>query len=46
MTLQVRRIVTGHDVNGKAVVTSDERIDAVASPARPGISRVRDLVHR
>ena len=40
MTLEVRRIVTGHDGAGKAVVASDERINAVASPSRPGISRV------
>jgi len=30
MTLQVRRIVTGHDTNGKAVVASDERLTAVS----------------
>ena len=30
MTLQVRRIVTGHDQNGKAVVASDETITAVS----------------
>src|SRR4051812_34519131 len=40
MTLEVRRIVTGHDAEGKAVVASDERIGAAASPTRPGISRV------
>jgi quercetin dioxygenase-like cupin family protein len=40
MTLEVRRIVTGHDAQGKAIVASDERIGATASPARPGISRV------
>lgn len=34
MTLQVRRIVTGHDANGKAVVVSDERLSAV--PRRIG----------
>jgi quercetin dioxygenase-like cupin family protein len=34
MTLQVRRIVTGHDANGKAVVVSDERLTAV--PRRIG----------
>ena len=34
MTLQVRRVVTGHDVNGKAVVVSDERLTAV--PRRIG----------
>src|SRR5688500_4587337 len=30
MTLQVRRVVTGHDENGKAVVASDERLTAVS----------------
>lgn len=30
MTLQVRRIVTGHDENGKAVVATDERLTAVS----------------
>jgi uncharacterized cupin superfamily protein len=30
MTLTVRRIVTGHDANGKAVVASDERLTAVS----------------
>ena len=29
MALQVRRIVTGHDPNGKAVVKTDERLDGV-----------------
>ncbi|MGE0258936.1 MAG: cupin domain-containing protein [Alphaproteobacteria bacterium] len=40
MTMQVRRIVTGHDANGKAIVASDERLSAAASPTRPGIARV------
>ena len=30
MTLQVRRIVTGHDAESKAVVASDERLTAVS----------------
>jgi len=30
MTLTVRRIVTGHNANGKAVVASDERLTAVS----------------
>lgn len=30
MTLVVRRIVTGHDANGKAVVATDERLPAVS----------------
>jgi len=37
MALQIRRIVTGHDEKGKAIVTTDERI--AAQSARPGISR-------
>lgn len=40
MTLEVRRIVTGHDRTGKAVVASDETISGTGSPSRPGISRV------
>jgi quercetin dioxygenase-like cupin family protein len=39
MTLEVRRIVTGHDANGKAIVATDERLTAATSPARPGIAR-------
>ena len=39
MTLEVRRVVTGHDPNGKAVVASDERMTGVSAPARPYISR-------
>jgi len=39
MALQVRRVVTGHDTNGKAIVASDERMDGVSAPARPYISR-------
>lgn len=34
MTLRVRRVVTGHDANGKAVVASDETLTAV--PRRIG----------
>ena len=30
MTLQARRIVTGHDADGKAVFASDERLTAVS----------------
>ena len=39
MALKVRRIVTGHDAGGKAVVATDEQMDGVASPSRPYISR-------
>ena len=35
----VRRIVTGHDANGKAIVATDEIMTGIASPSRPGISR-------
>ncbi len=38
MTLQVRRIVTGHDAHGKAVVRQDERLEATTRVGRPGIS--------
>lgn len=40
MALEVRRIVTGHDANGKAIVASDERMPGVTAAARPYISRV------
>ena len=40
MALKVRRIVTGHDTSGKAIVATDEVIDGSSSPGRPGISRV------
>ena len=39
MALEVRRVVTGHDAGGKAVVASDERMIGAASPTRPYISR-------
>jgi hypothetical protein len=38
MTLEVRRIVTGHDAAGKAVVVSDERMVGAVRPGR-GIAR-------
>jgi len=40
VALNVRRIVTGHDANGRAAVATDETFSATASPTRPGISRV------
>jgi quercetin dioxygenase-like cupin family protein len=40
MALNVRRIVTGHDSGGKAIVASDERMTGASAPVRPGISRV------
>jgi quercetin dioxygenase-like cupin family protein len=40
MPLNVRRIVTGHDAKGRAIVASDETIAGTSAPARPHISRV------
>ena len=40
MTLQVRRIVTGHDTNGKAIVATDEVLRGTTRPGRAGIARV------
>jgi len=39
MALGVRRVITGHDASGKAIVASDERMTGVSAPARPYISR-------
>jgi quercetin dioxygenase-like cupin family protein len=36
MTFQVRRVVTGHDPNGKAIVTIDDALPGVSM--RPGVS--------
>ena len=38
MTMQVRRVVTGHGENGNAVVVSDERLAAVSRGVGTGIS--------
>ena len=38
MALEVRRIVTGHDASGKAIVATDERLTAVPRLNRPHIS--------
>ena len=40
MALEVRRIVTGHDSQGKAVVATDERLAGTGAAVRAGISRV------
>src|SRR5215831_12260838 len=40
MALEVRRIVTGHDSQGKALVTTDERLVGTGAGGRAGISRV------
>lgn len=34
--MQVRRVVTGHDSNGKAIVASDETVDAITLGLIPG----------
>ncbi len=39
MTLEIRRVVTGHDSQGRAIVASDERMTGVSASARPYISR-------
>ena len=38
MALEVRRIVTGHDASGKAVIATDERLTAVPRLNRPHIA--------
>jgi quercetin dioxygenase-like cupin family protein len=38
MALEVRRIVTGHDANGKAIIKTDERLPAVSRLGRPHIA--------
>jgi hypothetical protein len=38
MTLEVRRIVTGHDEFGKGIVVSDEKLTAVSRGLGPNIS--------
>jgi hypothetical protein len=40
MALEVRRIVTGHNSQGQAVVASDERLAGTSAAGRAGISRV------
>ena len=40
MALEVRRIVTGHDSQGKAVVATDECLAGTGAAGRGGISRV------
>src|SRR3984893_15647980 len=40
MALEVRRIVTGHDLQGKDVVATDERLAGTGAAGRAGISRV------
>ncbi len=39
MTDGIRRVVTGHDENGKAVVISDETATSILKrPSRPGVT--------
>jgi quercetin dioxygenase-like cupin family protein len=38
MTLQVRRVVTGHDASGNAVLSTDETLTAVSRGAGAGIA--------
>jgi hypothetical protein len=38
MSLEVRRIVTGHDEFGKGIVVSDEKLTAVSRGLGPNIS--------
>ena len=38
MALEVRRMVTGHDANGKAIVKTDARLAAVSRLGRPHIA--------
>ncbi len=40
MALEIRRIVTGHDENGKAVAAADERLAGASREGRPGLARV------
>ena len=39
MAFSVRRIVTGHDSSGKAIVATDEWLPGAVSPNRPHLSR-------
>ena len=39
MSLEVRRIVTGHDASGKAIIKTDERLTGTSRPGRGGIAR-------
>ena len=48
MSLEVRRIVTGHDEFGKGIVVSYEKLTAVSRGLGPRSQhlRLRDLVHQ
>jgi quercetin dioxygenase-like cupin family protein len=39
MAFEVRRIVTGHDAQGKAVIARDERLAGTGRPGRPELLR-------
>ena len=45
MSLKIRRVVTGHDAQGRAKVLIDEQVNNVIS-TRPGANSERDLVER
>ena len=45
MSIKIRRVVTGHDDQGRAKVLIDEQVKNVFSP-RPGAQLQRDLVER
>ena len=40
VALEIRRIVTGHDQSGKAVVAADERLRGATRAGRAGLARV------
>jgi hypothetical protein len=39
MAVEVRRVVTGHNAQGKAIVASDERLAGVSRPGQFAMSR-------
>jgi hypothetical protein len=45
MALKVRRVITGHDANGKAIVQIDEVVSKLKE-GRPGRHGRADLDHR
>lgn len=40
MALSTRRVVTGHDASGNAVIAADERLAGISRDGRTGLSRV------
>ena len=45
MSFEIRRVVTGHDANGKAIVLYDE-IGKEVSSGRPGATALVRVDHR